>query len=67
TESESVALPFGDSPSTINDYKGYYVFLQAFLLNFYQNLAKIFSFFFIYGTDRIAFRPSQILKKIFYN
>ena len=35
TESESVALPFGDSPSTINDYIGYSFLLQAFLLIFF--------------------------------
>lgn len=37
TESESVALPFGDSPSTINDYSGKRAVWQALFPTFFKN------------------------------
>ena len=40
TESESVALPFGDSPSTDIDYTRYSFIWQVFFLNFSKNFEK---------------------------
>ena len=55
TESESVALPFGDSPSTIRDYIWYFFIWQVF----YSNLSNIF----LWGTDTKPRPPKKEIGK----